>query len=334
MPPNGIERGIQRRSLYVDEKGNFATTSHIDKIPLPSRVRRLDYAVIPPGAGNPAHIRAAVLSKIHPDEEEVSTVLQKLLTPELPRIEAHNPHNLASILNRRGYVVPMSRLKSFFVPEENRIPMKNYKEHKHGKLGMQIDLNRQFRLSKNIATFEDVYKRVPYEEAKLLIRLFQRYPHIQYVFSFHEDEDRGAMDVPGGRGRASKQDGFYMYDMVADERNDPEKATIMALVDQLREKLLRSGFFLYSGVDDKTDPVLGFRAEAGYIYQPNIDSWGVFKLDTTLESAAVLLGQAGLLQVKRAFTFEIPYKLSMKRKSRMVRTILNSFVKPLLSAGE
>ena len=298
-------------------------------LPTENIVEHLDYTVVRP-ENTPDPVKVALIGGLHANEAEAPQIASELFVKkDIPRIEAWNVNVAAGMLGTRGWVRPV--VDKEIVPEMERAQMKNSRQVLWiGHEGRKIDLNRQFPIPEDAKSWGDVYDALSYPEAKLLTKMMQDNPDIQYTFVFHEDPRWGGHEQATPGVEQLGRDGFYFYDVARDARTDRDKQIIDGLKTNLSTALTDEGFSLFHGVDDPTDPALGYVADHGYIYQPNVDEKGVRKLDGTFESAIVEFGRLGLSNIDRAFTFEVPGKLTSERKTQMIEIITNTFITPFL----
>lgn len=198
-------------------------------------------------------------------------------------------------------------------------------------LAKKINLNRQFPVTEQMRSIEDLDRVMTYSEAQLMLQATVDMPNVKYIFTMHEDpeftKDNGQDD------ELHSDEGFYFYDAHYTHDNDPDRELVVRLKNELADELLRNNFFILSGIDDPNDPDLGFYADRGYIDQPIIDKDGqVTGIDGTYESGMVALGQKGLLKVERAFCFEIPGGIAPERKKLLLRILQEKFIVPFLQA--
>ncbi len=332
-------------SSFIDKEGVIRTQRTVGKpairfedheMPPEGVLERLDYAVIQEQSDDPKPVEVALIGGLHADEERAPMVAAELFADkQFPRVEAWNTHVLAGMLGRRGWVRPLTlaEIANGSVPERNRIQMENTKQVVDGGApGVAVDLNRQFPIPETAKSWEDVWKAVPYPEARLLLQMSRDNPNVKYLFSFHEDPEFGYGETPKPGTEQLTRDGIYFYDMCPDARTDPDKPLVMKLKDRLAAALTQAGFSMFHGVDDPDDPDLGYAADHGYIYQPNVNEEGKRHLDKTFESGMVELGRLGINAVQRAMSFEVPAGLSPERKHMIMDIITNTFVLPFLEA--
>lgn len=226
-----------------------------------------------------------IIGGIHGDEFDTPQVFENHTQQELP---------LPRMQVLRAHVAAVFRgLREYDTPDKD------------------IDFNRQFTFDGTEETWEDFYEKVQYPEAKLLLKLLEDNPKIEYIFSLHEDE--------------THKENFYFYDNVYDARLDTQKHIVKRNKDRFIAALLEANFSVLNGIDDEEDPDLGLLAVDGYIYQPLINSEGVRKTDTTFETGAVETGGKKVSNVKRVFTFEA----LADRKAEFLRILQREFIMPL-----
>ena len=300
-------------------------------LPTENIVEHLDYTIVRP-ENKQDPVKVALIGGLHADESEAPEIASELFVKkDLPRLEAWNVNVAAGMLGTRGWVQPV--VDKEIVPVRDRIiRMKNTKEVKRGGVaGRKMDLNRQFSIPEDAKSWGDVYDALSYPEAKLLTKMMQDNPDLKYAFVFHEDSTCGHNEQIQRGVEQLGRDGFYFYDVAKDARTDGDKHMIDGLQTSLATALTDAGFSLFHGVDDPTDPALGYVADHGYIYQPNVNEKGVRKLDGTFESAIVELGRLDIADIDRAFTFEVPGGLALERKQQMIEIITNKFIMPFLA---
>lgn len=304
--------------------------------PFEGILERLDYAVVQEQTDTPRPIEVALIGGIHADEERAPMIAASLFSDkQFPRIEAWNTHSMAGVLGKRGWVRPIPPEEGTHqqVLARNRIRMNNAKEvDSGGVVGEMVDLNRQFPIPETAKTWEDVWKTVQYPEARLLLQMAKEHPSVKYLFSFHEDPEFGYGERPQPGMEQLTRDGVYFYDMCPDARTDTDAALVTMLKNHLSTALTRDGFSMFHGVDDPNDPDLGYIADHGYIYQPIVNTQGERKLDNTFESGMVELGRLGLINIKRAMSFEVPSGLDPERKYAIMDCIINTCIIPFLAA--
>ncbi|MDQ5951723.1 MAG: hypothetical protein QG639_1004, partial [Patescibacteria group bacterium] len=236
-----------------------------------------------------------IVSGIHGNEFETAELFEQSQAEFLiPRTQLLRTHLAAVFMGSRGYDVLV-----------------------HSEEEERIDLNRQFRFQGDEKRWSDFSSRISYPEAQLLLEALAHNSQSEYLFSFHEDPLR--------------TNNFYIYDGVYKESQDGLYEVIRHLRIELHAQLLAHGYKMLNGPDDAADPYLANIAKNGYIYQPLISHQGIRKTDNTFESAAVELGGKGLINIKRAFTFEIPGKLSRERKAQLIKIIQHHFIIPFLA---
>ncbi|MFZ2024682.1 MAG: hypothetical protein WAV51_00140 [Microgenomates group bacterium] len=319
---------MQERTVPVHNRPRI----HFEDRTLPTEnmVEHLDYTVVrPENVSDPVEV--ALIGGLHANESEAPEIASVLFAKKsFPRIEAWNVNVAAGMLGTRGWVQPVADKE--IVPVRDRIRMNNTKEVKRGgKVGRKMDINRQFPIPEDAKSWDDVYDALSYPEAKLLLTMVKDNPDLKYLFAFHEDLEFGHNDQVASVTESLARDGMYFYDTPPDARTDADKQMIDGLKTNLATALTDVGFSLFHGVDDPTDPALGYVADHGYIYQPNVDEKGVRKLDGTFESAIVELGRLGLTDIDRAFSFEVPGGLVLERKKQMMEIITNTFILPFLA---
>lgn len=197
-------------------------------------------------------------------------------------------------------------------------------------LAKKINLNRQFPINEQVEDFDSARRAMTWPEARLLATATADLPNAKYIFSMHEDPEY-SLDLGQAEELDSKEQGFYFYDVHYSYNDDPDKELVMKLKEELANELKRNGFYIKSGVDDPNDPNLGFEADHGYINQPIINKNNQMdEVDGTYETAMVALGQKGVISVERAFCFEIPGKISRKRKRELLGILQEKFILPFL----
>jgi hypothetical protein len=318
---------VQAGSYYFDQDNKLVLKKRPDtgdqianvdySMPPQAEVERLDFRIVTVENDNRPPL-VLMIGGLHADEEEVPELAIKILA-KIPysRVESWNTHILASVLGMREAIVPV--LDNEKLDDRQKIFIKNGRkaeENGGGVIGKKIDLNRQFKINSEERDFDTVISKLNYPEAKMLMYLMMNNPEIETVFSFHEDPEFGYSDNPESKPDEGTRDGFYLYDIAGDARNDKERETIKELETRLVKKLLDHNFKIHNGIDDPGDPSLGHRSENGLIYQPNVNEAAIRNIDGSFESAAVELGRLGINKVNRAFSFEIPKGLSRERKEK------------------
>jgi len=198
-------------------------------------------------------------------------------------------------------------------------------------LAKKINLNRQFPIDENAQELAQTIENFTWPEAKLLAQATRDLPNARFIFSMHEDPEY-SKDL-GEEEELDSDEGFYFYDMYYSDQDDLDKELIFRLKENLANKLKEAKFYIMSGIDDPNDPDLGFFADRGYIKQPIVDKNGrMNEVDGTYETAMVALGQKGLLNIERAFCFEIPGKISQERKIELLSILQEEFITPFLKA--
>lgn len=142
-----------------------------------------------------------------------------------------------------------------------------------------IDFNRMFQDNTN------------YEEVLNYMNLVRQYKFRTYL-SFHED---------------SRFSAFYLYD--SEYLEGTEK------LETVRQEILKLDVPLYTGVDDITDPALGYDVHNGYSFSP------VKEDDFTTGS---WMYRKGI--VERVITPEIPGKISLEKKYQLVEVMIKWMV--------
>lgn len=104
-------------------------------------------------------------------------------------------------------------------------------------------------------------------------------------------------------------DKFYFYDtgLLDDEK-----------LKRLKEKVLRLGIGLYTGIDDPNDPLLGVMVEDGYLstqgaaVEPKTGMFADWAIDRGI--------------IKRCLTLEIPGRLAYEKKAQLVELLFEELV--------
>lgn len=199
------------------------------------------------------------------------------------------------------------------------------------RIAKKINLNRQFPISENVQSLDQAIQDFTWPESKLLAEATKDLPNAKFIFSMHEDPEY-SKDFGEGQ-ELDSDEGFYFYDMYYSDQEDTDKELVLQLKENLANKLKEAKFYIMSGIDDPNDPSLGLEADHGYIEQPIIDKDGQMnEVDGTYETAMVALGQKGLLNIERAFCFEIPGKINQERKLELLNILQEEFIIPFLKA--
>lgn len=138
----------------------------------------------------------------------------------------------------------------------------------------KIDLNRNF--------FDDTQS----SEVKIIMNIVKKYK-FDLCVSFHEDPE---------------QEEFYCYD--SGEGQNCFK------IKGFQQVVCAYGFKLFNGIDDRSDPALGYQFIDGYIGMPP-DFY--LQNNGTFENWAIRRGI-----IKRILTLEIPGKLPKNKKQQLV----------------
>lgn len=194
------------------------------------------------------------------------------------------------------------------------------------KIGYKVNLNREFYLKPGDKSWSAIFKRAKHQESKILQKILSANPQLKYVFSIHEDSD-----FDGGE-FASNKGGFYFYDTWGKNHTDELASQLSRLRERLMNSVTLAGIAIHSGVDDDSDPTLGYTSKKGYVQMPLKLKNGKLKLDGSFEGFAVFTGHVGLTQIQRAFCFEIPGKMPTKKKKKLLQIIRDEFMVPFLEA--
>jgi hypothetical protein len=150
-----------------------------------------------------------------------------------------------------------------------------------------LDLNRSF--------FENS------QDSEVLANMQLVLPHkFDLLVSFHEDIEFN---------------GFYMYDSGYAQHRE----TILSFCKNVKA----SGIQLFTGVDDKTDPVHGYTVVNGHVL------WGIEwnkPLNGTFDDWAIKNGI-----IKRLIMPEIPTSLSTEKKEQIIDRIFTELIIPFFS---
>lgn len=176
------------------------------------------------------------------------------------------------------------------------------------RTGGGVDLNRQYKIPGEI----------PVHPGARLLRNMVSVSPISYIFSFHEDH-------PDSNDLGQKARPFYVYDIPRPHSNKKTDSLIDRLHKNLIASLSRSGFSVFTGIDDPADANLGVDFTNGYGKAPST------VYDKSFETHMVDLGARGHGTVERAFVFEIPGHATPSEKQAHVGQIFGSFILPFLS---
>ncbi len=146
-----------------------------------------------------------------------------------------------------------------------------------------LDLNRCF------------YDNTSSPEALAIMDLTRKFP-TEICISFHEDPD---------------QNKFYMYDTVGDMKHS-------IVLENLKNEIQSHGIGLYSGIDDTSDPVLGFEFVEGYKsfnFEECLKTFGTFACWAISEGV-----------VKREIMPEVPGKITKFKKNKLVDVIFRHLI--------
>jgi hypothetical protein len=324
-------------TYYVDAQDKLVHHAYTNgfchtDLPYIGRIEHIDYQKIY-SFGNEDTVNSAFFGNIHPDEGETTDIVQSILsTISLPRISALSAHPYAEIMGRRDAVIPWKR-KEIDLPSDV-IWMSDTKEVQKGDpsaaKGIKVDLNRQFFISENAQTFEEAIHELHYPQAKLCARLLQDSPSLRTLFSFHEDLEFGNM-IPDRYWKEGDEQraGYYMYYYLSGGHgNLQRKQMIHQLHDETVRQLSLNGFGVFNGIDDLTDPYLGYRSINGCIADDKKHLGHPESLNGSFEEFAVETGKRNLSKITASFAFEIPGKMSYEQKQQMLGILIESFILP------
>lgn len=161
-----------------------------------------------------------------------------------------------------------------------------------------IEMNREFPM--NI--------RPDYPQAQLLADIFLEHKGVHTLFSFHETPE---------------DDEFYYYYQTTQDEDGSLDPMIERLHTRLIETVESLGVPAYTGIDDID---LGYWVNRG-LCAVAADSYH----DDTFEMWALQNSVHRHPAIKRAFTFEIPGKLPLKKKEQVLRAIFEELITPYLA---
>jgi len=148
----------------------------------------------------------------------------------------------------------------------------------------------------NVDINRSYFLNSPEEEAQALMNLLAPYT-FSTVHAFHEDPELTS---------------FYLYDY--GDRTD------MSRFDELKKKLLSERIVLFTGVDDPSDTSLGNVIFNGYI------GWDMSADETTIEYGFFQEYTFATGKCRRHYTYEVPGRLPIDRKSVVVSLIMNTMI--------
>lgn len=305
---------IQSGGFYYQAKNGTIQHSQVSKASLTdlnadpkleemASFTALEYRILGANRWSPQNVpKTLIVGNLHPDEYETPQLWWEHVSGqlELPRIEVLNA----------------------FLAESNT------KQRTVIRDGKTVNLNRQFFATNRVKTWEDLHQKAQQPEVRFFYQLLAQNPQLETVFTFHEDGDFSGDEYDQDRG------GFYLYYTRQDAQKDRAKKRVLELAEKLMAKVKAAGIAINSGVDDPTDPVLNMVAENGFIDQPLVDRQNKMKLDGTLEAITVFTGKKGLTNIQRSICFEIPAKLSAKRKVLLLNLIRTEFIEPFYDVEE
>ena len=147
--------------------------------------------------------------------------------------------------------------------------------------------------ARGLDTNRNFFDHTTEEEILANLQIVQE-KNFEYFLDFHEDETRTE---------------FYLYDSLGIRD---------AFIENLLQEQKQSGFDLWHGMDDETDPALGSFVDQGYCDASNITETSGFSVDYMLMKGIVK---------KRAFTFETPGLLQQHQKDKIVENIFETYLK-------
>jgi hypothetical protein len=256
--------------------------------------------------------------------------LEVLYYGELPRVliysgihgDEHQPiKSLETAVSKTMTKNPRDIGPCVFIPRLHEEALLQGRRGYRGSDGADNDLNRKFQ---NLLT------ELSYPKAVQLLKIFSVFQDVEYVFSFHADNEPFTKQLGANNKIVDVENGAYIYDipMYESEENSQE-AAVQKIVDRCMEEFRstcsKNQIRMLEGWDDINDPVLRNYVSDGYVRTPTVKG-----IDGSFESYTVELGRLGFTKVKRAFSFETPGWISEEKRFLYISSIVEVFIVPFL----
>lgn len=347
--PENQQLAIYSGSVFYDEDGALIHEQNVDQTRMDAwldmrmaihqaRAERIDYRVVTKPGVAQTSVPVGYVGHVHPDEtESVTALVSDLAQREIPRLEIFKANILGAVEDQRGHVAPHQLATNHrqAVDEYRQFKMSNGRVRESNDAdavwGRRIDLNRHALIIGKPLTMDEAIAQLPIAELRLFFEAIRSQTALKLMVMVHEDSEFGA-DTP--EQLAQGRHGVYFYDTVYDEREDSDHQLVLQLVNSWRQAVLAAGMTLFTGIDDPTDPYLGYEIDNGYEYRSTMTKDGQETVDGTLEAALVKLGGIGLNTIERVFVLEVPGKYSPEQKKQVITLFNDTVVVPYLAAKE